>query len=278
MRLENIFIVTAGSDIIETNTYQASVEGFMKHLQINEADSIKLIENAVEITKDAIDEYKKQFPDEEAKKIQIAGSIGPYGAFLHDGSEYTGNYEQNISRKTLQRWHAPRLEALIASGVNLIAIETIPCIKEAEVLIEMIKLFPQVKAWLSFSCKDGESLSNGENFKKAVQHCYDLNPEQIVAVGANCVSPKFIMDLIHGVNDCRVDKIPLIVYPNTGEEFDYQYGWTGKDLCRPLAEYVKDWLDNGVRFIGGCCRTSAADIKEIRNEVDKWVEGQALQL
>lgn len=83
----------------------------------------------------------------------IAGSVGPYGASLHDGSEYRGEYVDRVSRQDLAAWHRPRVETLVAAGVDLLAIETIPAQMEAEVLVELIKDFPRVQAWLSFSSK-----------------------------------------------------------------------------------------------------------------------------
>lgn len=81
------------------------------------------------------------------------GSIGPYGASLHDASEYTGEYAEKVSRETMANWHRPRIEALIKAGVDLLALETIPCSVEAEVLVQMIKEYPHIKAWLAFSCR-----------------------------------------------------------------------------------------------------------------------------
>lgn len=83
----------------------------------------------------------------------IAGSVGPYGASLHDGSEYRGEYVESTSAETIRAWHIPRIEALLAAGVDLLAIETIPALAEAEVLLNLLKNYPRARAWLAFSCK-----------------------------------------------------------------------------------------------------------------------------
>lgn len=85
--------------------------------------------------------------------MKIAGSVGPYGAFLHDGSEYTGSYTNKVTTEKLIEWHRPKVQALIEAGVDILAFETIPCYKEAEALIKLLKEFPQMKAWVSFSIK-----------------------------------------------------------------------------------------------------------------------------
>lgn len=56
----------------------------------------------------------------------IAGSVGPYGACQHDGSEYHGNYVDHMTTEELIEWHRPRVRELLASGADLLACETIP--------------------------------------------------------------------------------------------------------------------------------------------------------
>lgn len=58
----------------------------------------------------------------------IVGSIGPYGAHLHDGSEYTGSYADNVTSETIKKWHRTRIDAVLDVGVDALAIETIPCL------------------------------------------------------------------------------------------------------------------------------------------------------
>lgn len=83
----------------------------------------------------------------------IAGSVGPYGASLHDGSEYTGSYAKTTSVETMREWHIPRIKALIEGGVDILALETIPCKAEAVMLVQLLKeQFPDTRAWLTFSC------------------------------------------------------------------------------------------------------------------------------
>lgn len=81
------------------------------------------------------------------------GSVGPYGASLCDGSEYSGNYIDNINLKELYDWHKPRIQALVEAGVDVVLFETIPSIGEADILLNILTEFPKQKACLSFSCK-----------------------------------------------------------------------------------------------------------------------------
>ncbi|KAJ3646430.1 hypothetical protein Zmor_024018 [Zophobas morio] len=256
--------IKAGCDIIETNTYQASIPGFIKYLNYTKEEGYELIKKAVSLAKTAIERARKEGIISGDTRPLIAGSVGPYGAHLHDGSEYNGYYTDKTTIEVLQNYHKPRISALIEGGVDLLAIETIPSKKEAEVIVNIIKDYPDIKAWLSFSCRtDGVSTAHGDNFKDTVTSCYKLNPDQIIAVGVNCIAPHAVEPLIKEVTD-----IPLIVYANSGEKYDSALGWDNND--EKLEEYIPTWLNLGVKYIGGCCRVCDNNISKIVEEVRKW--------
>ncbi|KAF7286175.1 betaine-homocysteine S-methyltransferase-like isoform X2 [Rhynchophorus ferrugineus] len=260
----------AGADLIITNTYQANVKLFKEHLNITDKEAYDLIKKAVLLAKTAVARYMEEFPS--PRRPLIVGSVGPYGASLHDGSEYNGSYASTTSVDVMREWHIPRIEALLEAGVDLLALETIPCRVEAEMLINLLKeRYPKAKAWLSFSVgTDGKTTAFGEPFQQTARACYDLNPNQLVAIGVNCTAPRLIESLISGINDKRQKPIPLIVYPNSGESYNVEMGWINRDKCEPVETYVSKWLDLGVTYIGGCCRTFAIDVTRIKREVEKW--------
>lgn len=142
----------AGSNIFKTNTYQASVPGFIKYLDKSEKESLQLIKTAVDLAKKAVRAYKDEIKSIKVSNPEplVAGSVGPYAASLNDGSEYTGgSYENLESIDLVVEWHKPRIEALIDSGVDLLAIETIPCAREAKALVEfLVKNYPgKISNW-----------------------------------------------------------------------------------------------------------------------------------
>lgn len=51
---------------------------------------------------------------------------------------------------------------------------------------------------------------------------------------------------------------------------DLVFSWINRDKCEPVETYVSRWLDLGVTWIGGCCRTYAIDVSRICREVEKW--------
>ena len=95
---------------------------------------------------------------------------------------------------------------------------------------------------------------------------------QVIAWGTNCIAPRKATPFLQSISKQEIGKfIPLIVYPNSGEKFSKETStWTANDDFYPPEEFVKVWLDLGVRFIGGCCRTSIADVQRFSAEVEKW--------
>lgn len=115
-----------GAEIILTNTYQASVEGYTEHLHLDRQQSIDLIKSTVQLAHVARDKFL-QSKGNSGERPLIFASIGPYGAHLHDGSEYTGSYATKVSPATIRNWHKVRIDACVEAGVDGLAIETIPC-------------------------------------------------------------------------------------------------------------------------------------------------------
>jgi len=143
-----------GADIILTNTYQSSVEGFVKYLGVTRERGVELIQKSVQLAKQAKEQYLSEIGSEAESALPlIMGSIGPYGAYLHDGSEYTGNYADKMSKEELRAWHKTRIEICLAAGVDGLALETLPCLMEAEAVTELVlDKFPDAKFWVSLQC------------------------------------------------------------------------------------------------------------------------------
>ncbi|KAG8586472.1 hypothetical protein GDO81_005387 [Engystomops pustulosus] len=251
---------TNGANVLSTATYQASIEGFKQHLGLNFEEAANLFTVAVCQAKESSDAFIRQHA--ETRKMLIAGSIGPYGAFLHDGSEYTGSYVKDMSIEELKDWHRTQMQCLAAAGVDLFAFETIPSLKEAEALVQLLREFPNNKAWLSYSCQSTSLTSFGERFDEAVNIAERSN--QLVAIGVNCCSPAFVGPLLKSANSKRVRKIDWIVYPNKGENWDHKLGWQGS-TDKAISEYALEWVQLGARWIGGCCRTTPKDIASIQD-------------
>jgi homocysteine S-methyltransferase len=248
----------AGADVATTATYQATFEGFARR-GIERRQAEKLMCGAVALACAARDEFWGLEANRAGRlRPLIAASVGPYGAMLADGSEYRGRYAASDSE--LADFHRPRLEVLAAAGADLLACETIPCLREARVLAELLGEFPGLCAWISFSCKDGGHTCEGEDIGACAEQLQD-HP-QVVALGVNCTPPQYVSALLRHMRE-RTDK-PLAVYPNSGE--CYEAGsrqWRGSSLNLHFGEQARAWHEEGARLIGGCCRTGPAEIRSV---------------
>ncbi|XP_010869579.2 homocysteine S-methyltransferase 1 [Esox lucius] len=262
----------AGADVITTATYQASIEGFVRHLDMTPEQANQLMVTGVTLAREAVKHFTTDHPPSDRREPLVAGSIGPYGAFLHNGSEYTGAYAQDMSTEELKAWHRPQVHCLATAGVNLIAMETIPSVKEAEALLELLREFPDSKAWLSFSCKDGQCISDGSRFSEAVQLA--SRSSQLVAVGVNCCPPALVQPLLDSAQSQRRAGLSWVIYPNSGEDWDTHSGWIEPESGVPsFAELSHQWMEQGAALIGGCCRISPAHIAELRTHIHGILQG-----
>jgi len=254
--------LAAGADIIATASYQASFDGFAR-AGYDQARAVELMQLSVELAGRARDRFWANSHHHHGRlRPLVAASVGPWGACLHDGSEYHGNYA--IDRAELRDFHRERLDVLTATTADLLAFETIPSREEAEVLVELLAEYPEWHAWLSFSCRDGERVSHGEPFAECA--ALAANCPQLVAVGVNCTAPQHIGPLLDTVRemDC-----PRVVYPNRGEVWiAAENRWEGGG-CDALA--AEEWYRKGARLIGGCCRTGPDHVRAMRASLQRVV-------
>ncbi|KAG7326412.1 hypothetical protein KOW79_009813 [Hemibagrus wyckioides] len=260
-----------GSDVITTATYQASIEGFIKHLVLKPEEAEDLIMSGVRLARESAADFMASGLTADRGVPLVAGSVGPYGAFLHDGSEYTGVYAGSMSVEELKNWHRPQIRSLVSAGVDLLALETIPSLKEAEALVELLREFPDAKAWLSFSCKDAQNISDGNKFARAVQVA--CNSAQLVAVGVNCSPPALVTPLLESAKSHKTANVNWVVYPNSGEDWDLSTGWRRQERI-PFTELSVEWKEQGALWIGGCCRTSPADIAQLKSRLTETEKSQ----
>lgn len=242
----------AGADIAITATYQASIEGFRNHFGMREHESLELMKRSVELAQQAREEaYKSGVPPE--RPLLVAGSVGPYGAYLADGSEYRGNYER--TKKEFENFHRPRIQSLVDSGVDLLAIETMPKLKEIEAVLELLSNeFPTTVAWLGCTLRNSRRISDGTLIKDVIELA-ERHADQVLALGINCVPAGMVYDTVEHMK--LYSELPLLCYPNSGEIFDATAKtWSGAAVGGGgLERKIQDWQRAGARLIGGCCRT-----------------------
>ena len=243
----------AGAQVAITASYQASIEGFAA-VGLDRAEALSLIRSSVALADRARATFRAETGTTD--RLLMAGSVGPFGAYLGDGSEYRGDYA--LTAEAFRAFHLPRMAALVEAGADLLAIETIPTIREAEALVDLLDDVGAT-AWLSYSCRDAAHTSAGEPIEAAI--ALGDHP-RIVAVGVNCTAPRHMPELLARAQ--AVTGKPLIAYPNGGDRWDaVARTWVADDGGRYDPTSVATWRDLGAGWLGGCCGTGPAAIRAL---------------
>eukprot|EP00928_Gymnodinium_smaydae_P091077 TRINITY_DN74781_c0_g1_i1.p2 TRINITY_DN74781_c0_g1~~TRINITY_DN74781_c0_g1_i1.p2 ORF type:complete len:331 (+),score=74.84 TRINITY_DN74781_c0_g1_i1:59-1051(+) len=242
----------AGAKVAITASYQAHFDGFAE-LQVAREDALAAMRRSVELARAAA-------PPGDL----VAGSVGPYGASLHNGAEYTGVYP-GMDEEKLVEWHRPRARALVEAGCDVLACETVPCLMEAKALA---KLATELKhpTWVTFSCRSETEACSGDSFADCVAAVADC--EYIVGSGVNCTNPKYVSSLVSICKKTLPASKNIIVYPNSGEVWNGEtHTWeTGTATAdEQFAGLAKEWARLGANCIGGCCRTGPSTVKALCN-------------
>jgi homocysteine S-methyltransferase len=252
----------AGAEVATSASYQATIPGF-EAAGLDRAAALGAIRTSVELARHARDAFAERMGKAEGE-LNVAGSIGPYGAMLADGSEYRGDYDPGEA--ALRDLHLPRMEALLEAGADILAIETIPTAREAAVLVELVNELGAT-AWLSYQCRDGASTAAGEPIGEAV--AVAGRAKGIVAIGVNCTAPRHVPALLRAAS--TVTDKPLVAYPNGGDTWDATLRrWQAADGNGGYdARAVASWTALGASFVGGCCGTGPADIAALADAVQQ---------
>lgn len=278
VRRVHLDYLDAGANIILTASYQATIQGFeAKGYSKEEAES--LLKRSVEIACEAREIYRDRCTKDSfdlvgtgnvlKRPILVAASVGSYGAYLADGSEYSGHYSDSVSLEVLKDFHRRRVQILANAGADLIAFETIPNKLEAQAYAELLdEEGIDVPAWFSFNSKDGVNVVSGDS----VEECASIadSCKNVVAVGINCTPPRFIHGLIQSIR--KVTSKPILVYPNSGETYDAETKQWVKStgvIDEDFVSYVDTWRNAGASLFGGCCRTTPNTIRGISRILSK---------
>ena len=259
--LAHLSYLESGAQCIITSSYQATLPGFMA-IGYDKPSASGLILKSVQLAEEARSRFLLQNP--HASKPLIAASIGPYGAYLADGSEYRGDYV--ISDQELTDFHEPRINLLDHSTADILACETIPGFQEAKVLSEILENVKK-PAWISFSCKDGKHISDGTPIEQCA--AYFAHHPTVFAIGVNCTSPEFISALIRSIKTKSGNK-KIVVYPNSGAVYHAESKtWSGLSDLSSCEVMAKEWMDLGADIIGGCCGIGPEQIKAMSKIISK---------
>jgi homocysteine S-methyltransferase len=229
----------AGADVVTTATYQAPVS---------------LVARGVELARRERDAFVARSPAGRPRPL-VAASIGPYGASLADGSEYRGGYGLGV--EALMNWHRPRLRELEESGADVLAFETIPSLAEVEAIARLLAERDGPPAWISFQARDVANLAEGTGLAEA-SSIADRAP-RVLAIGVNCVAPEQVEPMLRTLGTAT--RKHLAAYPNRGDTWDPRSRrWIPRARVVDFAALSRTWRAAGAALIGGCCRTTPADV------------------
>jgi homocysteine S-methyltransferase len=247
--------IEAGAECILTASYQVSRMGFAEMgLSADRADAALL--NAVRLARATAAEFA-------ARRVVVAASLGPYGAALHNGAEYHGNYACTFAE--LVEFHSQRIEVLAdapdeSTTPDLLAFETLPSLEEARAIGKALASWPRLAVWFSFTCKDDTHVAHGESLRACAEAVARF--PQTIAIGVNCTQPALIPALIAELR--AASEKPIVVYPNSGEGWNpAARSWTGNSAAARFGSMAAEWFAGGAQIVGGCCRTRPAHIRQV---------------
>lgn len=261
VRQVHLDYLLSGADCIIASTYQATEEGFLRR-GLRGIEARSLLRRAVLL---AVEERDLFWTDEANRSGRlrplVAASVGPYGAYLADGSEYRGDYD--LDEEHLLGFHRHRFAVLAASGADLLACETLPSLVEVRALRRLLEETPGVWAWFSFSCRDEGHLADGTSVEEAAA-ALDGTP-RLAAIGVNCTAPRFVPEIVARLR--ATSDLPIAAYPNSGRYDLKTKTWFGESLPGAFADVAYESYKNGARLLGGCCHTGPGHVRAIRRRL-----------
>lgn len=240
--------VEAGAEVIATASYQCDARAF-EATGLAPSQARRVLASMTTLARRAVSD----------STARVAASVGPFGASLADGSEYTGRY--GVEWSVVERYHREKLEILVDSGADLVAVETMPRADEARLIADLLTELGAPDAWFSFGCATGDTTYGGDDIVQAVAGV--VHYPALVAVGVNCASPAVVTGALDRIRRAAPGR-PLIAYPNHGRVWDADARhWKGEESTFTSDGSVDEWIAAGARYIGGCCGVGPAGIARL---------------
>lgn len=242
----------AGADIITTNTFRSTARTLRKAgLDPERAAALDAL--AVRLAREAIVEAGRP-------EALVAGSIAP----LDECYAPTFDTPRGVALEE----HRAHARDLAAAGVDLLLIETMPTIAEAEIALEAAQEtgLPVTVGFVCAPLASGEPvrLMSGEPLAEAARRVALGRPD---ALFVNCASPEVIAAALPVLREAS--SLPVGAYANVGQ-VDDEVGWSpsGNVGGEGYAEHAREWLALGAQIVGGCCGTHPEHTAALRRLVD----------
>ena len=245
--------------MIASTSYQLSFPG-CRQIGLSDSETTDLMKRSIKLVEKARAEFLSSHLAVDRKAPLIGASLGPYGAFLANGAEYTGDYQ--ITTSQLRDFHVRRLEVMEDTNADLVMLETIPSLAELTVLAEIITDLKK-NVCLSLTCKNETQIRDGSAIEEAASLFNNI--DNVVAIGVNCTQPKYVLQIVQKILHACPSK-EVMAYPNSGEIYDgHEREWKGHSDIENFGQLALGWRKAGARILGGCCRTGPNHIQTIRS-------------
>lgn len=229
----------AGADILTANTFRTH----RRALDGQSYAARDLTRRAVMIAQQAVAESRQA--------AQVAGSVAP----LEDCYRPDLTPPDDACRAE----HAERIDHLVEAGVDLLLIETMNTVREAVIAAQLATAAGR-PTFVSFVCNHTGRILSGESLTEAAEL---LLPLGVKAIGVNCGPADTLAKPLGELRAICGPDSPLLAYGNIGYA-DPAQGWVNTDAVDPeaYARYAQNWP---VQFLGGCCGTTPAHIRKLRD-------------
>ena len=240
--------ISAGSDLIETNTYGANRLKLAQHGLEGSVRDINY--RGVKIARDR--------REVSGRDILVAGSIGPLGKLI---GRFGG-----LTTAEARALFAEQAEALLEGGVDLFMVETIPDVEELRIAVEEIRRVCELPVVGQVSINDDLTTIRGNSIIEVLEAAKEL---KLDVVGANCsVGPQRIYDFLALLRN--MTELPISAQPNAGLPKYNEGRFFYVSSPEYFADYCGQFLSLGVAIVGGCCGTTPAHIRAMKKVFDSF--------
>jgi S-methylmethionine-dependent homocysteine/selenocysteine methylase len=239
--------IESGADIITTNTFRTTARTFRR---------AGLSDRSEELTARAVALAIEACATRRDREVLIAGCMAP----LEDC------YRPDLvpSDQELAREHAELAGRLVRYGVDFLLLETIGSVREArEACTAALQTGKEVM--VSFLVRENGTLYSGEPLSEAVDA---VRQPGVVALSLNCLSPRLLETPLRLLRS--LTELPLGAYGNVGRPgHEHAEEFVSELNGEEYASYTLSWIEAGASIVGGCCGTTPATMRAVRESLDR---------
>jgi len=240
----------AGAEVIETNTFGAN-SFRLEHFGLG--DRVRDFNMAgASLARQCVTAIREK----QATEAYVAGAVGSLGVRLEPFG--------TLSPATARAAFAEQIAALAEGGVDLLVLETMMSLDEAEQAIAAAReVAPNLPVITLVTVDEEANCLDGSTPEQAAHRLTEAGAD---AIGCNCsVGPATVLTAIERMRPETT--LPLVAMPNAGMPRNVE----GRNIYMTspdyLARFARKAIKAGASWVGGCCGTTPAHIRAMRSEI-----------